>query len=623
MHWVAHLLRHVIGSGVSPRRRVRLWVVSLEGRAVPSVSPLPEELLLTPTDPVQTVSTAGNQPPSDGAPVTTALPEEQFLYAASAGDNNPGALASNESSPIPPGMQPPYPQVSGRVWRDLNGNGLQDAREPGIPAVTLQLYQADKLVGTTVTDGLGNYAFNRWSVTNGTADTADDGFSGGKSYEIRVAGSQAALTALRPTASNVGTDDQRDSDAVRTAAGATLAFTMGFGAYYPNHDFGFAPAASLRGVVWSDANNNGIRDAGEAGVAGVTVRLLDETGTTVPGTTTTGADGSYQFSGLLPGRYVVEVARENFAAGSALFGGVSSTGAPGRATGPYEADSIPTPVGKKAPAYDSGMTVAGGAVRCAAVTLSAGTDETRSAAFGFFRAGTVTGRVFVDMNGNGRLDAADTAGVPNVRVTASGPAGVFETPTDATGGYSFTNLPAGTYWVAQALPGQYRSSTPTYMTATVGPDAPATVHFGASRVADLGVRLSARAAGAGVGGIVTLTYRVRNQGTLDATGVTLTTPLPRALKIESVTQTAGTYDPASQRLTIPTLAAGSEAVVTIRARVTRAATYRLTAMVLGLEAEAQSGDNRARAAFQVDPVNLRSIGRTSALLSSAFSRPRR
>src|SRR3954471_6512124 len=118
--------------------------------------------------------------------------------------------------------QAPFPQVGDHVWRDLNGNGVQDPGEPGLASVTLQLYQGSKLVGTTVTDGQGAYAFNRWDVTNGTADTADDGLVAGTAYQIRVAADQPTLAGLRPTTANAGTDDLRDSDATLGGTGATL-----------------------------------------------------------------------------------------------------------------------------------------------------------------------------------------------------------------------------------------------------------------------------------------------------------------------------------------------------------------------------------------------------------------
>ena len=57
--------------------------------------------------------------------------------------------------------------------------------------------------------------------------------------------------------------------------------------------------------VWVDTNRNGQQDAGEPGIVGVTVNLLDSTGTTVLQTTTTGAGGLYGFT-VAPGTYVVQ-----------------------------------------------------------------------------------------------------------------------------------------------------------------------------------------------------------------------------------------------------------------------------------------------------------------------------
>ena len=48
--------------------------------------------------------------------------------------------------------------------------------------------------------------------------------------------------------------------------------------------------------VWWDNDEDGIQDADEVGIAGVTVRLYDSTGTTLLGTTVTNASGNYYFS---------------------------------------------------------------------------------------------------------------------------------------------------------------------------------------------------------------------------------------------------------------------------------------------------------------------------------------
>jgi uncharacterized repeat protein (TIGR01451 family) len=561
MRRVASILRRAFARTAAPRR-TRLAVIPLESRAVPSTT------------------VVGPSPTST--------------------------------------MPPPYPEVTGRVWRDLNADGQQEPGEPGIAFVTLQLFQGDKLVGTTTTDGLGNYSFNAWNVTNGTTATADDGLVAGTAYEVRVAGSQSALAGLRPTVTNAGADRTVDSDGVATAAGANFDFTMGGGAIYPNDDFGYTTAATIGGVAWNDANNNGIKDRTEAALPGVTVRLLDATGTTQVVTTTTATDGSYQFTGLVPGTYVVEIAATNFAAGASLAGYSSSTGAPGQAIGPFEGLKTPNPNAGKKGACDDGTMTAGGAVQCKPIVVSANNPTNNAVDFGFVRAGTLTGKVFVDANGNGQMDPEDTAGVAGVKVTASGPAGVFTTTTDSTGSYAFANLPAATYTVTEVPPAGYRLTTAALAMASVSPTAPGAANFGEARMVDLDVKLAASPAAVNVGGVVTLTYRVWNVGTLDATGITLTTPLPKALKVLSVNAIGATYDQSGQRATIPTLAAGAEAVITIRVRASRVSTYTLTGTVQGTQPEDQVANNRSSARFQVINPSDPPLGPHFAFLSSSF-----
>ncbi len=68
--------------------------------------------------------------------------------------NGLGSLAALcQSAPI---------EIGDRVWLDSNGNGLQDANEPGIANVTVHLYAADgtTLLHTTTTDANGNYVFS-------------------------------------------------------------------------------------------------------------------------------------------------------------------------------------------------------------------------------------------------------------------------------------------------------------------------------------------------------------------------------------------------------------------------------------------------------------------------------
>jgi len=66
------------------------------------------------------------------------------------------------------GVTRPSSLVAGRVWNDINQNGVQDAGEPGLGGVNVSLYYSpnavvgdgdDRLAKTATTDNDGNYAF--------------------------------------------------------------------------------------------------------------------------------------------------------------------------------------------------------------------------------------------------------------------------------------------------------------------------------------------------------------------------------------------------------------------------------------------------------------------------------
>ena len=150
---------------------------------------------------------------------------------------------------------------------------------------------------------IGAYAFNLWNVKNGTTDPSDDGLNANTDYQIRIAANQSSLIGLRPTIANIGStnaDEQHDSDATAGASAATIDFTMGPDEIYSHYDFGYTPAATVGDLVWMDANNNGKKDKNESGMAGVTLRLLDAIEGIEVAATTTGADGKYLFTGLMP-----------------------------------------------------------------------------------------------------------------------------------------------------------------------------------------------------------------------------------------------------------------------------------------------------------------------------------
>lgn len=254
------------------------------------------------------------------------------------------------------------------------------------------------------------------------------------------------------------------------------------------------PPLRLGNRVWIDANDNGLLDAGETAVPGVELALLDGSGnpvldpiTGLPLTTTTDATGTYTFTHLLPGDYVVHVPAGNFDHfGDPLFGFVSSSPT-------FSADDT-------VDENDSGINHADprmDGVRSGVVTLAPQTEPTSDAAdedgtywddnsnltvdFGFFELLTLGNRVWFDTNNNGRYDGGESgvpAGVVLNLLDGSGNPVLhpitglpITTTTDAAGYYLFTNLYPGDY-VVQLAPDNFQPGGPlvNYLSSTGSTD---------------------------------------------------------------------------------------------------------------------------------------------------------
>ena len=126
-----------------------------------------------------------------------------------------------------------------------------------------------------------------WSIAAPQVDT---------SYRIRVV---PPAPYVRFVARQVGSDATADSDAF--ASGSLTAFTdvvaaAAGSAPSTSLDVGVRPPVgtiAIGNLVWRDDDANGRQDAGEPGIAGVTVQLFDADGITVLQTVTTNATGVY------------------------------------------------------------------------------------------------------------------------------------------------------------------------------------------------------------------------------------------------------------------------------------------------------------------------------------------
>ncbi|RAN65293.1 SdrD B-like domain-containing protein, partial [Dolosigranulum pigrum] len=171
--------------------------------------------------------------------------------------------------------------IGNKVWNDQNKNGIQDSEELGIPDVKVDLVNSNgELVETTRTNNNGEYRFDnlvsgKYFVQFGTPD----GFV--------------------PTIKNVNNNqnDTMDSDGLVVPVEINNSNNMTI-------DSGFyRKVYSIGDKVWVDSDKNGIQDTEERGLAGVTVKLVDEFGNVQ--TTTTKSNGEYRFDNLDEGTYQV------------------------------------------------------------------------------------------------------------------------------------------------------------------------------------------------------------------------------------------------------------------------------------------------------------------------------
>jgi len=191
----------------------------------------------------------------------------------------------------------PVAQVSGSIFNDENGDGLQGNNEGGIAGVTVILFDADGTeVATTTTDASGNFAF-------------DDIMEGDFFIEVDVSTNTEGIPNFEGTIQDAG-DDDFDSD-INPSTGQSEIFSHNPAAGNSDIDAGFiVPTGTITGFAFNDLNFNGLQNTGENGIPGVTVNLIDENGNVVA-TVETDANGEFIFSEVLSANYTLNFDASN------------------------------------------------------------------------------------------------------------------------------------------------------------------------------------------------------------------------------------------------------------------------------------------------------------------------
>ncbi|BAY07168.1 SdrD B-like domain-containing protein [Calothrix sp. NIES-2098] len=172
--------------------------------------------------------------------------------------------------------------IGDTVFNDINGNGIQDTGESGVPNVpiTLTLPGNDGILGTpddttqtTTTNGNGIYNFTNLPPSN---------------YRVAIA---PPFNLPQITTGNSQVN-------VNLQPGQSLT----------NVDFGLRrpPGGSIGDTVFNDTNKNGRQDSGETGIPNVNLTLRNANGQIVD-TTTTNNNGNYIFTSVPAGNYTVDL----------------------------------------------------------------------------------------------------------------------------------------------------------------------------------------------------------------------------------------------------------------------------------------------------------------------------
>jgi len=215
-------------------------------------------------------------------------------------------VASETNLTVDAGVYCPA-KLGDRVWEDFNRDGNQNNGEPGINGVTAELF---------VCGENGEPDNTPIAMTTTNTMNAQDGIY---MFDGLMPGNYAVRFSSLPSGfvfspANQGSDDTVDSDA-NTASGFTMCAPLESNQTDLDRDAGLnQPPAGLGNRVWEDKDADGVQEAGEGGISGVTVNLLttgpdgqcDTGDETLAATTTTTGDGMYEFLGLDPVRHCVE-----------------------------------------------------------------------------------------------------------------------------------------------------------------------------------------------------------------------------------------------------------------------------------------------------------------------------
>lgn len=284
--------------------------------------------------------------------------------------------------------------ITGTAYLDDNFSGTMDTSEKTVSGLIVTLLdESGARVATARTNVKGIYTF--------------EGLMPG-SYTMELkAKSGYAFTRLGEGNCFINQGD---------GLGSTESFTVPMGASLTGMDIGQILPGTVQGSVFADANDNGVQDAQETGLAGTVVTLMGEEGAAF--TATIGQDGGFCFDAVMPGRYCLQYAFPD--------NGIATTG---------------------------GLTQADG-VACGDWFTFATGDKVDAPLCGGVLLGEISGTAFADHNANGMQDDGESplAGVSITLTPSRSDLESITLTTRADGTFALGDLHPDNYTLAVSLP---------------------------------------------------------------------------------------------------------------------------------------------------------------------------
>lgn len=325
-------------------------------------------------------------------------------------------LMSNEmNEDIDLGFRDNLADLGGVVFEDIKYDGQFDDMDIVLSNITVQLRSMDgEIVQTKTTDVDGQYLF--MNVVPGSFYIT---FEIGNNYLF--------------TQSNIG-DDISDSDVTESIEiGSTDLISVVPGLELLDIHAGVYRSTSIGDFVFLDLNEDGVQNSGDNGLADIELVLFDSSGNQIS-KDTSDADGSYHFSDLVPGEYLINVNSPDLYLVTLEGQGTSTT--------------------------DSDLLDNNGVYSSPIISTCSGQDID-TIDFGFINNyAEITGQLFEDNKATGVLNNEDTllVNIPIMLYNADGDL-IQSATTDSLGNYIFENILAGDYYIIYGLPDNYIFTT--------------------------------------------------------------------------------------------------------------------------------------------------------------------